>query len=86
VGVFVIYKSSSDHARSVEEFLREFKRRTSRDLETVDPESRQGADFCRTYDIVEYPSVIALSETGQILSMWRGIPMPLIDEVSFYVL
>ena len=85
MSVRVIYKSASDHGRVVEDFLRDFERQTSYKLETVDPESRQGADFCRAYDIVEYPSVIALADDGQILNLWRGLPMPLISEVSFYV-
>lgn len=86
MSVFVVYKPVSEHARTVEEFLHDFERRTARKLDTVNPESREGAEKCRTYGIVEYPSVVALSENGQVLNLWRGIPMPLIDEVSYYVL
>ena len=85
MSVYVIYKQESDHAQPVEEFLHDFNRRTSRTLETVDPESIEGAEMCRLYDIVEYPSVVAVSEEGQLLNLWRGLPMPLIDEVSYYV-
>jgi len=76
----------SEHSRSVDEFLHEFYRRTSRNLETIDPESRRGAELCRAYDIVEYPSVLALAENGEVRNLWRGIPMPLIDEVSYYAI
>lgn len=80
----VVYRVESDHAREVIDYLRDYKRQTGRELEEVDPESRDGADFCRTYDIVEYPSIIALSDSGRLLNMWRGRPLPTISEVSYY--
>ena len=81
----VIYKDASDHAREVIDYLADFTRQTGQELEVLDPESRDGADFCRTYDIVEYPSIIALSDDGQIQNLWRGRPLPTISEVSYYV-
>lgn len=83
--VSVIYKEESDHAREVFDYLRDFKRQTGHDLETVDPDSAAGADFCRTYDIVEYPSIVALSSDGQLQNLWRGRPLPTISEISYYV-
>lgn len=80
----VIYKEESDHAREVYTFLRDFARQTGRFIEEINPDSREGADFCRTYDIVEYPTMIALDDRSQMLRMWRGRPLPLISEVSFY--
>lgn len=85
MSVVVVYKPVSEHAREVEEYLHEFERRTSKTLETVDPETRMGADLCRVYDVVEYPTVLALSDDRQVRSIWRGLPLPLIDEVSYYV-
>lgn len=85
MSVVVIYKPVSEHARTVEEFLHEFQRRTGVMLETLDPDTREGADMCRMYDIVEYPSVLARKEDGQLRNSWRGLPLPLIDEVNYYV-
>lgn len=81
----VIYKEESDHAREVLDYLRDFERQTGHVLETVDPETREGASFCRTYDIVEYPSIAALSDDGVLQNLWRGRPLPTISEVSYYV-
>ncbi len=83
--IIIIYKDLSDHAREVTDYLRDFKRQTGSTLETLDPDSREGGDFCRVYDIVEYPTVIALSSTGELQNMWRGRPLPTISEVSYYV-
>lgn len=82
--VVVVYKDESDHAREVLDYMRDFKRQTSRDLEVCDPETREGEGFCRAYDIVEYPSVVALSDDGRVQQMWRGRPLPTISEVSYY--
>lgn len=82
--VIVIYKSESDYARQVTDFLQDFFRRTGRKLEELDPETPEGESFCRAYDIVEYPTLIALSDSGSMQNMWRGLPLPTISEVSFY--
>ena len=82
--VVVVYKEESDHAREVYDYLRDFSRQTGRSLEELNPETREGTDFCRTYDIVEYPTMVALTDTGQMQMMWRGRPLPTINEVSFY--
>lgn len=82
--VIVVYKVESDHAREVMDYLRDFKRRTGRDIEEMNPDSRAGTDFCRAYDIVEYPTIVALSHDGQVQNSWRGRPLPTISEVSYY--
>jgi len=81
---FVVYKVESDHARAVMDYLRDFKRQTGRDIETVDPDTRDGSALCRTYDIVEYPSIVALDDDGILQNVWRGLPLPTISEVSYY--
>jgi hypothetical protein len=81
----VIYKDETDYARAVYDYLGDFKRQTGHDLETMNPETPDGADFCRTYDIVEYPSIVALSDNGSLQMVWRGLPFPTINELSYYV-
>lgn len=80
----VVYKEESDHAREVISFMRDYEMQTGYSLETIDPESRSGADFCRTYDIVEYPTIIVTTYDGIMQHMWRGRPLPMISEVSAY--
>lgn len=82
--VIVIYRSASEHGRTVEDYLRDFNRQTGRELETIDPDTKEGIDMARAYDIVEYPSVMALSDDGHLQNFWRGLPLPTISEVSYY--
>jgi len=83
--VVVIYKEETDYARQVIDFLHDFQRQTGHELETLNPETHDGIGFCETYDIVEYPTVVALSDDGKLQNNWRGLPLPTISEVSFYV-
>jgi hypothetical protein len=83
--VVVVYKDQTDYARSVIDFLRDFQHQTGHDVETLNPESPEGIDFCQTYDIMEYPTMIAISDDGQMQNTWAGLPLPTISEVSFYV-
>lgn len=84
MNVKIVYRADSEHARAVEEYLRDFSKQTGRTLDTTDPDSAEGADMCRTYDIVEYPTVMAISDDGQLQNSWRGLPLPTISEVSYY--
>ena len=80
----VVNKENSDHAREVFDYLRDFERQTGKKLEEIDPEKRENIGFVETYDIVEYPTILALTDNGQVINMWRGRPLPTINEVSFY--
>lgn len=82
--VVVIYRSESDHASDVDTFMRDYERQTGRALEEMDPDTPEGAQLCQTYDIAEYPTIVAISDDGTLQSLWRGIPLPLINEVSYY--
>lgn len=81
----VVYKDETDYARQVTDYLRDFLRQTGHDIETINPDTPDGADFCRAYDIVEYPTLVAVSDDGKLQQMWRGLPLPTISEVSYYV-
>lgn len=83
--VVVVTKDQTDYARSVEEYLTEFHRRTGRELEVIDPDTAAGISFCTAYDIVEYPTIVALSDDGIMQQQWRGTILPTISEVTYYV-
>ena len=82
--VVVVTKSDTEYSRVIETFLEDFARQTGRTLEALSPESTEGELFCRAYDIVEYPTIVALSNDGQVQNMWRGTTLPTISEVSYY--
>lgn len=82
--VIVLTKEGTDYSRAVDTFIDDFARQTGKELERMDPESLEGEQFCRAYDILQFPSVIAISNDGQVQNLWLGGVLPTISEVSFY--
>lgn len=79
-----VYRDNQDYSRTVSEWLEDFRRRTGHEIEVIDPDMAPG--FCEAYDIVEYPTMMALGERGEVRASWRGRDLPLINEVSFYAI
>lgn len=82
--VVVVSKENTEYARAVEMFLTDMARQTGKVLEVINPESKDGEMFCRAYDIIEYPTIVALSDDGRLQNMWKGSVLPTISEVSYY--
>lgn len=83
--IVIVWNEQTDYAREVREWLSEFRRTVSDEMvESLDPETREGSDFAQAYDIVEYPSILALESNGKVLQMWRGTPLPQIDQVAYW--
>lgn len=82
--IVCIYREGQDYSRAVAEWLEAFRRQTGRELETLDPDTNTG--FCEAYDVVEYPTILALGESGEVRASWRGHSLPLINEVLYYML
>ena len=82
--VVCIYRDNQDYSRSVEEWLENFYRQTGREIETMNPD--ENISFCEAYGVVEYPTILALGNSGEVLSSWRGHDLPLINEVLYYMI
>ena len=83
--VLVLYRPNSDHGRKVEEFIENFRSRSSNErLEALNIDSREGDSMAKLYDVVSYPAVIVLRSDGSLQKCWQGSELPLIDEVQAY--
>ena len=82
--IVVVYKDYSDHGREVREYIEDFERQTCLKIEVMDPDSGRNEFFLRAYDVVEYPTILAITDEGRLLQQWRGKPLPLFDEVAYY--
>jgi hypothetical protein len=85
--VAVLYRSHSEHERQVLEFEREFEHRAGRSLELLDVNTREGSSMASLYDVMKYPSVLAVSNEGVVQHVWdNSDSLPLINEVTYYTL
>ena len=81
--IVCIYRDNQDYSRSVSDWLENFRRQTGREIEIMDPD--ENASFCETYDVVEYPTILALDDMGSVRASWRGRDLPLVNEVLYYM-
>lgn len=82
--VVCVFRDNQDYTRTVTDWLEDFRRQTGREIETMNPD--ENVEFCEAYDIVEYPTILALDNSGSVMAMWRGREMPLINEVLYYTI
>lgn len=83
--VVCVWRRESDYGHTMEEWLTEFERRTGAEVEGLEPDSGEGESFCKAYDIVEYPTIVALGNDGGVLAMWRGQELPTFDDVAYWL-
>ncbi len=84
--VVIVWREESDYARSVIEWLHDCERRIGHGPESLSPDEPEGESLCTAYDIVEYPTMIAIDNDGKVLQEWRGQTLPRIDDVAYYLL
>lgn len=82
--IVVVYKDVSDYGREVREYVDDFERQTGLEIEQKNPDDGRNQFFLQAYDIVEYPTILAIADDGRLLQIWRGRPLPLFDEVAYY--
>lgn len=83
--VIALYRPSSEHARSVEEYARDFERQRGKEIELLSLDTVEGAEKANLYGIMQYPALLAIRDDGQLLKDWQGARMPLMDEVASYM-
>lgn len=83
----MFYRPNSEHARIVEEFIRDLQRQHSLDankLSVLDVDSRDGSATASLYDVVMYPTFLAIADDGSLMKGWQG-DLPLMDEIASYI-
>jgi hypothetical protein len=84
VKVVVLYHQNSEYTGLVQDFAHEYERFKAKKLELIALETTQGADLANLYGATQYPTFLAIADSGTMQRMWQGMPMPLMDELSYY--
>ncbi|MBR2864396.1 hypothetical protein IKG12_01890 [Candidatus Saccharibacteria bacterium] len=84
--VVIVWNEQTDYAREVRDWMQDFSHDTggTKEIESLDPETVAGEDFAKVYDIVQYPTIVALDNSGKVLQMWKGTPLPQIEQVAVW--
>lgn len=83
--VVALYHPRSDHGGLVTDYAVEFERYKRKKLELFSLETVEGANLAELYGVSQYPCILAVSDNGSLLRLWQGLPLPLMDELSYYV-
>jgi hypothetical protein len=79
----MVYREASERRLEVESFMEDFKQQTGRRIEVMNPDTAAGQNFIEAYDIVEYPTLIAIGPDGTPAATWRAM-LPTISQASAY--
>ena len=83
--VIALYDPKSEQARALEELNRELARRGSSMVELLSTETIDGSEMTQIYDVMQYPTLLALDSRGQLQFMSSDGTIPLINDVSYYL-
>ncbi len=85
--LLILYRPNSEHARTVETFVRDFQRQfeSGKKIELVSADTREGVAQASLYDIWQFPAIVALRDNGSVANTWVGMPLPLMNDVAGYV-
>lgn len=85
--VLILYRPNSEHATTVETFVRDFQHQhdIGKKMELVSVNTRDGSATAALYDVWAFPTILAVGDDGRVLNLWQGEPLPLMDEVAGYV-
>lgn len=81
--VVCVFREGRDYSRTVTDWLEDFYRRTGKRIETINPDEE--VTFCEAYGVMEHPTILALGPDGETTYTHIGLPLPLFDEVAFYM-
>lgn len=81
----ILYRPNSEFARPVEEYVRDFERTRNKTIKLVSLDTQEGSSQAKLYDIVQYPALLVVRDDGQIMKVWQGPQLPLMDEVAGYL-
>lgn len=82
--VVALYHPNSDHGGIVDTFATEFEHYKNKKIDLASLETEEGSQLAETYGVTQYPAVLAMNDNGSITRMWQGLPLPLMDELSYY--
>jgi hypothetical protein len=87
VKLVILYRPNSEHATAVESFVRDFQHQhdPGSKIELLSVNTRDGAATASLYDVMSYPTILALANDGSVLNAWEGENLPLMDEVASYI-
>lgn len=84
--VIILYRPNSDHSRAIEDYIADFQRfHPGAKLESHNIDSIDGSRVAETYQIMQYPAILAVADDGQVQQQWQGADsLPLMNDLAYF--
>lgn len=82
--VVILYHPKTEQEPVVADYVHEYQTRYGDAPELISLETVAGAEMAKLYGVTNYPAVLALSESGQLQSLWQAELLPLMSDVEYY--
>lgn len=83
--VLLFYRKDTEYSRAVDEFVHDLSHQyPEAEVSMIDVDTQEGSRQAVTYDVVQYPTVIAVRDDGGTLQRWDAGQLPLMNEVAFF--
>lgn len=75
----IVIRPNSEFSRSMDEL----SGRISGEVKYVNPDTAEGADFCRAHDVVAYPTILILADDSS--EHYRATENFSVDEINYHL-
>lgn len=82
--VLMFYRPKSEFAHGAEMYVKEFERRSSKTIDIIDIDSREGIQQANLYGVLDHPTFVAVADDGHFLQAWSGKPLPVMNELQAF--
>lgn len=83
--VVILYHPNSEWARTVEDYAHDFEHQRAKKIELISLDTKEGSTMATLYDATRFPAMIATRDSGEMLNLWQGEQLPLMNEVAAYL-
>jgi hypothetical protein len=81
----MFYRPNSEHETMVTRYLRDLNRQTGHSITMVSVDTQDGVAQAELYDILRFPALVVVKDSGELIQSWQDELLPTINEVSGYL-
>jgi len=84
--IVILYRPQTEGMGRATDYAREFSmRHRDQKLELISLDTVEGDNMANVYGTTNYPTILALSNDGQLLQLWQDQQLPLMNELEGYL-
>ncbi|MDR0979829.1 MAG: hypothetical protein LBM12_01585 [Candidatus Nomurabacteria bacterium] len=78
----VFYRKERDYTQDTEDLLQDLSNRYQKSFEIHDPDTPSGSSEAHAYDIMDFPTFLAVMDDGREAARFSGLPLPTVQQLA----